>query len=55
MRTAPPGSEKPFEGKRLARFLDVDKEYYVAAMEDRKKEMAAEKKKRKVTKGKKST
>ncbi|XP_045468167.1 uncharacterized protein LOC123676349 [Harmonia axyridis] len=55
MRTAPPGSEKPFEGKRLARFLDVDKEYYVAAMEDRKKEMAAEKKKRKIIKGKKST
>ncbi|XP_044763540.1 uncharacterized protein LOC123320312 [Coccinella septempunctata] len=54
MRTAPPGSDRPFEGKRLARFLDVDKEYYAAAMEDRKREMAAEKKKRKVDKGKKN-
>lgn len=55
MRTAPPGSEKPFESKRLARFLEVDKEYYVAAMDDRKKEMAAEKKKRKTVKSKKNT
>lgn len=55
MRTAPPGSEKPFEGKRLARFLDVDKEYYLAAMEDSKKEMSAERKKKKNVKGKKNT
>ncbi|KAK9880669.1 hypothetical protein WA026_011906 [Henosepilachna vigintioctopunctata] len=52
MRTAPPGSEKPFEGKRLARFLDVDKEYYLAAMEEKKQEMLAGNSKKKHKKGK---
>lgn len=29
MRMYPPGSDEPFDGARLKRFLDVDKEYMV--------------------------
>lgn len=38
MRSAPP--EKPYKNRRLAKFLDVDKEYYLAAMERTKKEIS---------------
>ncbi|KAL3271517.1 hypothetical protein HHI36_021996 [Cryptolaemus montrouzieri] len=55
MRTAPPGSEKPFENKRLARFLDVDKEFYIAAMEEKKNEDTTENAKKKRSKSKKRT
>lgn len=39
MRMHPPGSEEPFDDKkmtRLARFVDVDKEYYVMKMDQHK-------------------
>lgn len=28
----PPGSDEPYDGGRMARFMDVDREYYVMKM-----------------------
>lgn len=33
MRMNPPGSDEPYDGSRMERFIDVDKEYYVMKME----------------------
>ncbi|XP_063926248.1 uncharacterized protein LOC135140382 [Zophobas morio] len=37
MRMHPPGGEDAFEGDRLARFIDVDREFYVMKVDDKKK------------------
>lgn len=37
MRMHPPGTEEEFDGKRLARFIDVDREFYVMKIDDKKK------------------
>lgn len=33
MRMNPPGSDEPYNGTRMARFVDVDKEYYIMKMD----------------------
>lgn len=33
----PPGDEEAYDGKRLARFIDVDKEFYIMKMDNKKK------------------
>lgn len=45
----PPGSDEPFQSARLARFVNVDKEYYVMKMNNPKpvNEPAAKSKKSK--------
>ncbi|RZC33211.1 uncharacterized protein BDFB_001130 [Asbolus verrucosus] len=37
MRMHPPGAEDEYDGQRLARFIDVDKEFYVMKMDEKKK------------------
>ncbi|XP_018562025.1 uncharacterized protein LOC108904094 [Anoplophora glabripennis] len=36
MRMHPPGSDDEYDGTRMARFIDVDKEYYVMKILDKK-------------------
>lgn len=35
MRKNPPGSDEPYENSRMARFVDVDKEFYIMKMGNR--------------------
>jgi hypothetical protein len=37
MRMHPPGTDDQFDGNRLARFIDVDREFYVMKLDDKKK------------------
>lgn len=48
MRMHPPGSDEPYENKRMARFMNVDKEYYVMKLnnnQNQKTELANRNKK----------
>ncbi|XP_023029932.2 uncharacterized protein [Leptinotarsa decemlineata] len=35
MRMHPPGSDEPFDNKRMARFMNIDKEYYVMKIDNK--------------------
>ncbi|KAJ8956401.1 hypothetical protein NQ318_015139 [Aromia moschata] len=36
MRMHPPGSDAAYDGSKMSRFIDVDKEYYVMKLDDKK-------------------
>ncbi|XP_072393212.1 uncharacterized protein [Diabrotica undecimpunctata] len=38
MRMHPPGSDEAFDGKRMSRFMNVDKEYYIMKMDNKYRE-----------------
>lgn len=36
MRMHPPGTEDAYDGGRMSRFVDVDKEYYIMKISEKK-------------------
>ncbi|CAG9854444.1 unnamed protein product [Phyllotreta striolata] len=43
MRMHPPGSEIPYEDKKMARFVNVDREFYIMKMDNKLKNMRVKK------------
>lgn len=43
MRMHPPGSDVPFNGNKMARFVNVDKEFYIMKMDNKLKNLRVKK------------